>query len=169
MSTEPHAWRDRTREDNGGPSVHAMDQRNEAEIPRRILVGWNGSEASRDALNLAVDLAAGLEARLLVGSIPDEDPVAGLRELALKESADLLVLGATHRGAPGRLIPGSVTERLLMNAPCAVAVAPHNYARTEPHLGFGLVGVGYDGSPASRAALAFANDLAEKSGARSGS
>jgi nucleotide-binding universal stress UspA family protein len=88
-----------------------------------------------------------------------EGAAQGLRELAIEEAADLLVLGSTHRGAVGRVFPGSVAERLLSHAPCALAVAPRGYAE-RPHGGLGLIGVGYDGSRSARAALEMAKRLA---------
>jgi nucleotide-binding universal stress UspA family protein len=92
-----------------------------------------------------------------------EDAAEGLREIALEEGAELVVLGSTHRGLIGRVLPGTVAERLLADPPCAVAVAPRGYAG-RPHAGLGLIGVGYDGSPEARAALTLAERLAEAAG-----
>ena len=52
----------------------------------------------------------------------------GLHELAEREDADLIVVGSTHTGRAGRVLPGSTAERLLHGAPCPVAVAPKGYA-----------------------------------------
>lgn len=76
----------------------------------------------------------------------------GLDQLASDEGADLIVVGSAHRGKVGRVLFGSVGERLLYGAPCAVAVAPRGYAGCE-HLGKGTIGVAYDGSPESESAL----------------
>ena len=92
-----------------------------------------------------------------------EDAAGGLRELALEEAADLLVLGSTHRGAIGQVLPGTVAERLLSHPPCALAIAPRGYA-DRPHAGMGLIGVGYDGSRSARAALEMAKELARVTG-----
>jgi nucleotide-binding universal stress UspA family protein len=83
----------------------------------------------------------------------------GLGQLAEEESADVIVIGSAHRGKVGRVLFGSVGERLLYGAPCAVAVAPRGYAGCE-HLGKGTIGVAYDGSPESRLALEGALALA---------
>ena len=40
-----------------------------------------------------------------------------LHEVAEDEDADVIVLGSTHRGGLGRVLPGSVGERLLHGAP----------------------------------------------------
>lgn len=90
---------------------------------------------------------------------------AGLKDLASREEADLVVVGSTHRGMLGRVVPGSVVERLLSGSPCPVAVAPRGYARGE-HFGLGLVGVAFDGSPESELALRYAVQLATRLYAR---
>jgi nucleotide-binding universal stress UspA family protein len=82
----------------------------------------------------------------------------GLDQLAHDEGADLVVIGSTHRGKVGRVLFGSVGERLLYGAPCPVAVAPRGYAG-EDHA-VATVGVAHDGSDESRRALAEATELA---------
>ncbi len=63
----------------------------------------------------------------------------------MAEDAALIVLGSTHTGRLGRVRPGSTGERLLLGAPCAVAVAPHGYrTRLDPALT--RIGAAYDGS-----------------------
>jgi nucleotide-binding universal stress UspA family protein len=90
-----------------------------------------------------------------------DSPAAGLHALAEQEGCALIVVGATHRGALGRLVPGSVAERLLHGAPCAVAVVPADW---QPHALSNLA-VGYDGRPESRAALLAAETLGRDLGA----
>ena len=87
-------------------------------------------------------------------------PARSLQHLAEDERADVVVLGSTHHGPLGSVLPGRTAERLLSGAPCAVAVAPRGYARGE-HLGLGLIGVGYDGSAESDLALRAATFVAE--------
>ncbi len=48
----------------------------------------------------------------------------GLRELAEREEADIVVFGSEYRTARGSVRPGTSAERLLNNGPVAVAVAP---------------------------------------------
>ncbi len=73
---------------------------------------------------------APFEERTATGSVP-----AALDEIAEAEGVDLIVVGSTHRGRVGRILPGSVGSRLLHGAPCAVGIAPVGYAtrrRTPP-------------------------------------
>ena len=50
----------------------------------------------------------------------------GLRQLAVSEAADVLVLGSTRRGALGRLLHRSLARGLLRDSPCAVTVVPRS-------------------------------------------
>jgi nucleotide-binding universal stress UspA family protein len=100
-------------------------------------------------------------------------PAAGLAWLAQSEDAELIVLGSTHRGALGRVFPGATAERLLAHSSCSVAVAPSGFGgaqHAEPGWrplsepaedpGVRVIGVGYDGSAESDAALWAAAELA---------
>lgn len=89
----------------------------------------------------------------------DDSPAHGLTELAETLEADAIVIGSTHRGPIGRLFGGSVADRLFHGAPCAVAVAPRGWSR-RPHGGVGTIGIAYDGSAESEAALEFAERIA---------
>jgi nucleotide-binding universal stress UspA family protein len=105
--------------------------------------------------------ATGIEAELV--SLIAMSPGGALHRQAEKQGADLLVVGSCGRGAFGRTMLGDDTRAALNGASCAVAVAPTGYAQ---HLSpLNKVGLGYDGSPESRAALAFAHELAASSGA----
>ena len=87
----------------------------------------------------------------------------GLHEQAEEQGADLLVVGSSSHGAFGRAMLGDDTRAALNGAPCAVAIAPPGYAE---HAGVvAKVGVAYNGSPESKAALALAHALAAPTGA----
>ena len=94
--------------------------------------------------------------------VPGRSPAHGLHDLAVRENASLLAVGATHRGALGRLVPGSVGERLLHGSPCPVAVVPADWADVPVR----ALAVAYDGSPESKGALRTAEELAARLGAR---
>jgi nucleotide-binding universal stress UspA family protein len=90
-------------------------------------------------------------------------PARMLHELAEDEQVDLIVVGSTHRSALGRVLPGSVGERLLHGATCPVAIAPRGLAAADWRLERRL-GVAYDGSAEARAALDHAARLAQATG-----
>jgi nucleotide-binding universal stress UspA family protein len=73
-------------------------------------------------------------------------------------------MGSCRRGLIGRVLVGDDTQDALNGAPCAVAVAPAGYAG-QPAV-VQEIGVGYNGSPESRSALAVARELAHERGAR---
>ena len=173
---------------------------------RRIMVGYDGREGSRDALALASALAAIEGAQLILVAALELDPLATpadayeraqaeaedrlsasarrvlgerpfalhtfggasahrvLTEFADRERADVVVLGSTHREGLGRVLPGSVGERLLHGAPCAVLTAPTGFAGRERYA-IERVGVGYDGRNESGHAREVARALARDLGA----
>jgi nucleotide-binding universal stress UspA family protein len=90
-------------------------------------------------------------------------PGGGLHLQAEEQGADLIVVGSTSHGAFGRAMLGNDTRAALNGAPCAVAIASLGYAEHPSPIA--RVGVAYDGSPESKAALAMARVLAETSGA----
>jgi len=96
-------------------------------------------------------------------AVPDGSPGRALHLAAEREHADLIVVGSAHRGRIGRVLAGDVAAGTLHSSPCPVVVAPAGYAREAGKLE--IIGVGYDGSPESRAAVALARDLAETAGA----
>lgn len=173
---------------------------------RRILVGYDGSDAARDALTLARALAAIDGAQIvLAAALENLDPLAmppgaferatseadrsltesarsvlgpdvafrlrtfggvsaprALTEIAEDEEADVVVIGSTHRGGIGRVLPGSVGERMLQGAPCAVLVAPRGFAESDRPLEIDRIGVGYDGRTESTHARDVAASLARE-------
>ncbi|MQA76396.1 MAG: hypothetical protein GEU88_19075 [Solirubrobacterales bacterium] len=81
-----------------------------------------------------------------INSVEDEDPL-------------MVVLGSAHRGRLGRILLGSVGSALLSGAPCAIAVAPRDYAEREKRRVL-RVGVAFSGSDESWPALEAAISLA---------
>jgi nucleotide-binding universal stress UspA family protein len=96
--------------------------------------------------------------------VSEDSPAAGLHALAEREGATLLVIGSSHRSRIGRILVGGTGERLLSGAPAPVAVAPAGYLAAER--GIETVGCGFDGSPESHRALAWAAELARTASAR---
>ncbi len=119
----------------------------ENEDSRRLL------EQEREATGVAAELTS-----LTASSVG-----RGLHYLAETTDADLLAVGSSARSFAGRVLVGDITRASLSGAPCAVAVAPLEYAEEDGAIA--QIGVGYDGSPESEAALACARDLAAHHGA----
>lgn len=88
---------------------------------------------------------------------------AGLHDEAERCAADLLIVGSSHRGAIGRVLPGSVTRQVLHAAPCAVAVAPVGLRDRPPALA--RIGVAFNGGPQAASALAAGARIAADHGA----
>jgi nucleotide-binding universal stress UspA family protein len=105
----------------------------------------------------ALDLVAAAERRVPYGTraevraIKCGSPARGLHDLAEIEDADLIVVGKRRdtRG-PGTFATGGH---------CAVAVAPRGFA-DETDAGLRVIGVAYDATPESRAALDVAAEVA---------
>ena len=144
---------------------------------KRILVGYLDTSPGHDALALGTALAVATGAELVLATAPDPHD-RDLPALARAHEADLVVLGSTHFGELGRIVPGATVEHLLGDAPCAVAVAPPGFADAHSAAdgwqplrgdakdpGLRVIGVGYDGSDAATEALAAAAALAARNGA----
>jgi nucleotide-binding universal stress UspA family protein len=113
-----------------------------------------------DAQALLDRVAAGVDGiRTSTEAIPDPSPPRALHAVSERDGVALVVVGSTRRGPTGRVVPGSTGERLLHGSPCPVAVVPRGYAAAGP---IGTVGVGYDGSDESEAALAAAYEVARR-------
>ena len=83
----------------------------------------------------------------------------GLHNIALQIGADLLVLGSSTRTRLTRALLGNFTADTLATSDCTVAVAPQGYAEHAHEIQ--RVGVAYDGSSPSEAALSLAQVLAQ--------
>jgi nucleotide-binding universal stress UspA family protein len=123
-----------------------------------IIVGVDGSDRSADAFDLASMLGEALDAAPRSVYVEARSPARGLLRAAEQHAADAIVVGTSHRSRVGRVFPGGTAERLLAGALCPVAIARRRYAEREH--GSTLVGCAFDGSPESRAALAWTKRLA---------
>jgi nucleotide-binding universal stress UspA family protein len=121
---------------------------------------------------LADDAEATLEwvARPLAGvraelrAVPGASVSRGLRQVAAHEGALAIVVGPSHRGSVGRVVPGSVGARLLHGAACPVAIAPRGYS-SAAYAPIRQIGVGYVATPEADEALSAAVGLAACIGA----
>jgi nucleotide-binding universal stress UspA family protein len=97
-------------------------------------------------------------------AMPDGSPGRALHLAAKRHDGSLIVVGSAHRGTIGRVLAGDVTMGTLHGAECPVMVAPHGFATHGADLA--TIGVGFDGSPESRAAAELARDLATTAAAQ---
>lgn len=119
---------------------------------------------ARDAATRVAGELSGLgEERVRTMTVAQLSPAHGLQDVAEEQGTALLVVGSSHVGRIGRVLPGSTAERLLHGAPCPVAVVPKDYRDREP--GLRVVGVAYDGSAESEEALRAAVEIARAAGA----
>lgn len=89
----------------------------------------------------------------------------GLHRLGETLGASTIVVGVSHTHGLGRIRVGSVTEQVLHASPCAVAVAPANYADRAGQR-FESISVAFNGSDESWHALLSAGEIAKAAGAR---
>jgi nucleotide-binding universal stress UspA family protein len=87
----------------------------------------------------------------------------GLKGLALREDADVIVFGSDYRTAAGHVSPQKSAQALFECSPVAIAIAPANYL-SEDAATFGRVGL--LAAPGDDAALETAREIAESLGAR---
>ncbi|MBN1529388.1 MAG: universal stress protein [Thermoleophilaceae bacterium] len=160
---------------------------------RPVVVGHDDDPTTADALALGTALAAAIGAPLVLARVVPEDdddsaaaaaeglaavpgehearvvraasPAAGLYELAEELRPEVVVVGSHRRGTVGRLLAGSVGERLVQGAPCPVAVPPRGYSEAGP-AELRVVCVGFDGEPESWSALQHGARVAAAAGAR---
>jgi nucleotide-binding universal stress UspA family protein len=124
------------------------------------------TRAREEARTILVELGeeAGLPAptaQVIAGNFAARE----LQRVSEQEATGMIVLGSTHRGPIGRLLPGGVGERLLSGAACPIAIAPRGYA-DHPAVRLERIGVAFDGSDESRHALEAGRQLARSSKAK---
>ena len=120
---------------------------------------WADEERAEDLAARVLDEIAEPVERI---AIPGDSVPRELHALALREHAAVLGVGLTRRGAGGRLLPGSVGERLVHGSPCPVLVVPGERAGAT----LDSIAAAYDGSYEARQALRVARALAVRTGAR---
>jgi nucleotide-binding universal stress UspA family protein len=125
------------------------------------------NRAFRDALQQDAEatlkrVAAPLEDlgadRVKLRTFASVSPAQALHELAERERVALVVVGSSHTGTLGRVMPGSTGERLLHGAPCAVAVVPMGHR--DAVYALRRIGVAVDDSAEAAAAVRAAVTIA---------
>jgi len=117
------------------------------------------SDAQRTVRRMSELLSSVPAERIHTTAVANPSPAHALHDVAEAEDASIVVLGSTHTGRAGRVMPGSTAERLLHGAPCAVAVVPEGY-REHGQPQITRIGVAYNGSAESKAAVAAAAEAA---------
>jgi nucleotide-binding universal stress UspA family protein len=157
-------------------------------LARLLGSGWNASVlalwvpesdepySSTEPARRRVRIDAGRALRVSAGELmtggqewdfsiqPASAPARGLHDVAAEQGASAIVVGSSHLGPLGRVLVGSTAARLLIHAPCPVAVAPRGWADPS-RPGPARVGVGLDGCPDCEVALSEAQALADGLGA----
>jgi nucleotide-binding universal stress UspA family protein len=96
-------------------------------------------------------------------SASDHSVARSLQRVVRRHHRDLLVVGSSRQGPMGRVRIGKRTRQLLCHFECGLAVAPRGlHAHPGP---VRRIGVGYDGGPEAKAALALAAFVAASAGA----
>ena len=108
-------------------------------------------------------LAAVPDGSVDVMPVLDMRVAAGLHDLARRQNASMLVLGSSHHGSLGRVLLGGTADQVINGAPCPVAIAPPHF-RKDPSIDPPVIGLAWDGTDASRAAMVHAVELALVSG-----
>jgi len=130
-------------------------------LPQEI--GWTAThkQVEEELRQIRAELAPGARVTVQTSwSVPH-----ALERVVAREHRDLLVVGSSRRGLPGHVRIGKRTRQLLCNLHCPLAVAPRGLGAA-PEGRLSHIGVGYDGSEESRAALALAGSLALAAGAK---
>jgi len=91
---------------------------------------------------------------------PETSRARALHQIAQEAAAAVIVVGATHRKALGRIVPGTTADQVLHGAPCAIAVAPVGYAGRDPGSLHGVVGAAIDGGKDAQRVARMAADIA---------
>jgi nucleotide-binding universal stress UspA family protein len=141
-------------------SVYRRDRRSASVEPGAYTKAL--AEDAQSTLEWAVRSLSGVRAELR--TVPCSSISRGLQRCAADEDALAIVVGPSHRGPVGRIVPGSVGLRLLHGASCPVAVAPKGHW-SQGHAPILRIGVGYVRTPEGEEALHAALGLAAGTGA----
>ena len=141
-------------------AVYPIDGRSAVMPPRAYSAAL--AEEAEATLEWVVRPLAGLRATLR--TVPCISVTRGLQQVAEDEGALAIVVGPSHRGALGHVVPGSVGERLLHGSPCPVAVAPSGYWSTAARE-IRRIGLGFVATPEADEALCAAVGIALRTGA----
>ncbi len=154
--------------DASGANVIVANAFPYSDVPRRAANAEYRRALTEDAKKIAREMRDRLEGipddRAQIRVMANPSPAHALHDLASAERASVLVVGSTHTGTVGRVLPGSTGERLLHGSPCSVAIVPKDY-RTQPDRPIQRIGVAYNATEEATAAVNAAVDLTRALGA----
>jgi nucleotide-binding universal stress UspA family protein len=137
--------------------VHVYAVELPSRVPAPELDAAHREHAMQGLEQVATSLRDDVE-HVTLAPIGGTSPVRGLHDAAAALEASVVVVGSSHRGRLGRVMPGGVGERLLHAAPCAVAVAPRDYVDAPE--GIRRIGVAFVDTPEGHEALDAATTMA---------
>jgi nucleotide-binding universal stress UspA family protein len=123
---------------------------------------WKGLHQQAKAMLAEVRDELAPDARLTIET--DLSVARALHRVVGREHRDVLVVGSSRHAPEGRVRIGKRVRQLLCHFECALAIAPRGY-QANPAPTFSRIGVGYDGSPESTAAIQLAGSIAVGAGA----
>jgi nucleotide-binding universal stress UspA family protein len=138
--------------------VHAYPYEQPSAVPGPVRVSELRTRSIAALERLADPLRDKVEGTARAGT--GASPAAVLHDAAAALQAPLIVVGSTHRGRVGRVMPGSVTARLLQGSDRAVAVVPRGYVGAAIR----RIGAAFVDTPEGRDALAAATVAARLCG-----
>jgi nucleotide-binding universal stress UspA family protein len=127
--------------------------------PIVVLAAEAGGADAGGQLRAELGLGDDVEVRAAEGS-PTRAIAAAVEEL----KPGLVVVGSTHRGGFGRIMPGSTAERLIHGSAAPVVVVPHQHEVRAG--GARTVAAGFENTDEGRTALRVAAGLARSLGAK---
>jgi nucleotide-binding universal stress UspA family protein len=143
-----------------GPVDFALEAARATGAPVVVVAVGEDEPGAADRVREALTLDAGVE----LGTVGHGSP-AKVLEAAIEELRPrLVVVGSTHRGRLGRVLPGSTAEQVMHGCSAPIAIVPHRHEM--PQGGVRAIGAGFVSTDEGRAALRSAADLARALGAR---
>lgn len=121
--------------------------------------GFDRKSLDRDTERILWETRDSLAPSAMIQAETDFSVPRALLRVVQHDRRDLLVVGSSRTAPDGHVRIGKRTRQLLSQIGCPLAVAPRGM-RDRPSGPPRTIGVGYDGSPESEAALAFARSLA---------
>lgn len=132
----------------------------EGVVPTEL--GWTSARDQAQAMLAGTRDSFAPHARIAVES--NSLAWRGLLRVARLKHRDLLVVGSTRRADYGQVALGDVADELLPHLECPLAVAPRGM-RDAAEARLERIGVGFDATPESEAALDVAGSIALAAGA----